>query len=375
MSRALMVVVLGLALLEVAAAQEITRLTKVELDAIDRAVGAELDEQAIPGASVAVGKRGQLVFQKGYGLADVENVVPVTANTRFRTASIAKPMTAVAVMQLAEAGKLDLDAPIRTYVPEWPERHATLTCRQLLCHTAGVRHYKRSGEASGTAPFFDLTSTLRLFADDDLLSKPGTEYSYTTYGFTLLGIAVERASGMSFGEYLEKRVWGPAGMTRSAVDNHFMILKDRARGYQKLDRRRWLTLPKAMRDRVKVGAVLNANLHDTSMKIPGGGLVSTAGDLCRFGLAMMGEELVRPETRRAMFTRQKLADGKEISYGLGWSVGTTNGQPRIAHGGAQAGTACYLTLFPKRGLTVAVMTNLRGADTRSIVRAVTEIVR
>jgi len=180
---------------------------------------------------------------------------------------------------------------------------------------------------------------------------------------------------MTFGSYLEEHLWEKAGMERSALDNHFVILKDRARGYQKLDRATWGSFPESVKKRVRPGQVLNAHLHDTSMKIPGGGLVSTAGDLCRFAHGMMTSTLVKPTTRDAMFTAQETADGKTVPYGLGWQVGKADGRRRIAHSGGQAGTACFLAFYPETGLAVAVMTNLRGADTRAIVRQVTRIVR
>ena len=278
-------------------------------------------------------------------------------------------------MQLAEQGKLDLDAPIRKYVPEWPEKHPPITCRQLLAHLAGVRHYMYPGEARGTRSFDDLVSTLKLFSKQPLVAKPGTKHSYTTYGFTLLGVAVERVSGRPFVPYMREHVFGPAGMTHTGQDDHFAILAGRTRGYQKLSRREWQALPEWKREQSKPGQVRNAHLHDTSMKIPGGGFLSTPSDLCRFALAMMSDKLMKRGTRDAMWTPQKAVDGTPIVYGLGWRVSAPPwpapyGGPVISHSGGQAGTACFLTIMPAWGVAIAVMTNLRGADIRAIARDV-----
>lgn len=348
-------------------------LSSEQTDRVARAVEAQRAAQKIPAVSLAIAHGGKIAYAKAFGTADLENDVAATTASLFRTASIAKPLTATAVMQLAEQGKLDLDAPIRKYVPKWPEKHASSTCRQLLAHIGGVRHYKFSGEASGTKAFFDLESTLGLFKDDALVAPPGTKFSYTTFGYTLLGLAVERASGQPFVVYMEKNVFGKAGMTHTGADNTFMLLKHRARGYQKLARRDWSRMPKWIQDRVKPGEIFNANLHDTSMKIPGGGFLSTPTDLCRFAVGMMSGRLVKQETRDAMWTRQKTEDGKEIRYGLGWNVGTASGQPMISHSGGQAGTSCYLVMLPKSNVAVAAMTNLRGANVRAIVEEVSKL--
>jgi len=226
------------------------------------------------------------------------------------------------------------------------------------------------GEARGTRGFDDLASTLGLFRKEPLVAAPGSKYVYTTYGYTLLGLAVERVSSEAFVPYMKKHVFGPAGMARTGADDHFALLEGRTRGYQKLSEREWRALPEWKREGIKPGAIMNAHLHDTSMKIPGGGFLSTPSDLCRFGLAMMSGKLVKAETRDAMWTGQRTSAGEETGYGLGWRVAARSGEPVISHSGGQAGTACFLTLAPTRGLAIAVMTNLRGAPTRRLAAAV-----
>jgi CubicO group peptidase (beta-lactamase class C family) len=322
---------------------------------IDQLVREEMTAQKIPGLTLAVATGHQLRLSRGYGIADLENMVPARAETIYRLASISKPITAVAAMQLAENGKLDLDAPVQKYVPSFPQKQWLVTCRQLLGHLAGVRHYK-SGEIASTRRYADLTAPLAIFKDDPLLHEPGTKYLYTTYGYNLLGAAVEGASGQNFPAYLQAHVFKPAGMERIRVDDALAIIPFRAQGYQKLPD----------------GTLINSIMADTSNKIPGGGLCSTATDLVQFGLAMQSDRLVKPETRAQMWTRQKLRDGSESAYGLGWSLSRRGGQREVAHGGAQPRGATYLYLRPDDRCVVAIMCNLEGSKLPDLARRIAD---
>jgi CubicO group peptidase (beta-lactamase class C family) len=340
---------------------------------IDARAAEELTKSGVPGLALAVGRDGAVVYEQGFGFADLENKVPATSRTRFRTASIAKPITAVAVLRLAERGKLDLDAPVRGLVPEWPEKHAPITCRQLLAHLGGVRHYAKPGEAEGTRRYLSLVESLDIFKDDALLHAPGTKHHYTTIGYTLLGLAAERAAKQPFETLLASEVFETAGMKDSGVDHHALLIEGRARGYVKLGQRQHAALPEHLRARAQPGTMINDALHDTSMKVPGGGLSSTAPDLVRFGLALLAGTLLRDETRAAMWTRQKTTDGKEIGYGLGFAVGQAAGTPMISHSGGQSGTSCLLVILPEKRLVLAAMTNLRGYAPRDLLRDVSKI--
>src|SRR5262249_32391362 len=151
--------------------------------------------------------------------ADVENSVPAKEITAFRTGSIAKAMTAMAVMQLVEQGKIDLDAPIQKYCPAFPEKNSPLTVRHLLSHQNGIRHYKNRLEAASPEHYSSIVDSLKIFKDEPLLFEPGTKYSYTTYGYSVLGCAIEGATGMKYEEYMAKNIFQPAGMERTRVDD------------------------------------------------------------------------------------------------------------------------------------------------------------
>jgi CubicO group peptidase (beta-lactamase class C family) len=315
-------------------------LAPAAVRAVEAAISATMSAEHIPGLSVAVVTHGEVQWSSGYGQSDVENAVPASAETVYRLASVSKPITAVAAMQLAEQGKLDLDAPVQKYVAVFPQKPWPVTTRALLGHLAGIRHYAE-GEFESTRHYNTLTEALHLFQDDPLVQEPGTKYLYSTYGYTLVGVVV----GTPFAEQVKKAVFEPAGMTGARVDDVFEIVAHRAQGYQK----------------GPGGALQNSGLADTSYKIPGGGLCATAPDLARFTVALWNGTLVRPETRRQMFTSQKTRDGKRTGYGLGWALsGGRKGRTEVFHRGDQQRVTSLLYTQPDRGVAVVLFANLEG---------------
>jgi CubicO group peptidase (beta-lactamase class C family) len=284
-------------------------------------------------------------------MADVENFVPAKALTVYRIASVSKSLTAVAAMQLAEKGKLDLDAPVQKYVPSFPTKNFPVTARQLLAHLSGIRNY-RPGEGERTNRYNTLTEALSIFKDDPLDFEPGTRYGYTTFGYSLLGAVIEGASGMTFADYLREHVFKPAGMQHTQVDDLYAIIPNRARGYT----------PRVFGQ--FDGNYRNPVLMDSSYKVPGGGLVSTAEDLARFAIAAQNGVLIKPETFAEMSKGQKARDGRETGYGYGWYVGRSGGfssdPDSVWHGGVQPGFTSELWILPKKRFALVILTNLEG---------------
>ena len=345
-------------------------------DRIDAVVAAEQARQKIPGVSIAAAYQNRVVYSKGYGMADLEHGIPVKPTTAFRTASIAKSLTATGVMTLVQAGKLDLDAPVRTYCPAWPEKHPTITPRQILGHLAGIRHYTKRGESSGTAHYFTIGDSLALFKDDDLLHAPGTKYAYSTYGYSILACAIEGASGISYEQFMRERVFAPAAMPRTRLDRIYEIIPDRAAGYQVLSAEAFKQLPPSIASFAQVGGVYNAVLHDTSMKVAGGGLVSTADDLVNFGIALNTGKLLKKDTVEQMWSEGKVVEGKGTGYGLGFGVfPAQEGIRRVSHSGNQAGAASFLVILPEVGVTYAIMSNLEDAELGTISRGIANALR
>jgi serine beta-lactamase-like protein LACTB len=338
-------------------AQE-SQLSREAVDRIERLIRDEMAAQKIPGLSVSVATSDELRWSQGFGVADLENQVPVRKATIFRLASISKPITATAVMQLTEEGKLALDLPIQQYVASFPQKQWPVTTRQLLGHLGGIRHYQ-GNEIASTRRYESVTEALSIFKDDPLLHEPGTKYSYTTYGYNVLGAAVERASGKRFEEYLQERIFKPAGMDRIRVDDSLAIIPNRAQGYRRLPD----------------GALRNSILADVTNKVPGGGLCGTSEDLVKFAIATNRNQLVKAATRDAMWTRQKLRDGTETEYGFGWNLATYEGRREVRHGGGQPRVATLLYLLPDQRCSVALMTNLEGAKLLDLARRISEAAR
>lgn len=327
-----------------AAAQTTANLPADKIEKIEKALTSAMSRQNIPGLSVAVVTDQRLRWSNGYGLADLENFIPAKTATVYRLGSISKTITAIAVMQLVERGKLDLDAPVQKYCPAFPQKQWPVTARQLLGHLAGVRHYKGEAEFLSTKHYNSVVDGLDMFKDDPLLHEPGTKYQYTTHGYAILGCAVEGASGMKFADYVRENIFNPAGMNRMRVDDVFEIIPNRAQGYFK----------------TQSGELRNSTLADTSYKIPGGGFCSTVEDLARFAIAVQTGKLVKKETLEQMWTKQKTRDGKETSYGLGWGLSARNGMKEVAHGGAQQRVSTYLYMIPEKGLAVVLMVNIEN---------------
>ena len=333
-------------------------LTPQQISAIDNAAAEFLKANNVPAVSIAVGLDGKIGFSKGYGMADVEQQVPTTPKTRFRTGSIAKPMTAVGAMELVDKHKLDLDAPVQQYCPAFPKKQWTVTTKELLAHRAGVHHYLSEQQAANTKHFGSLTDSISgIFGNDDLLFEPGTNMSYTTYGYVVVGCAIEGASGVSYSKYMADNVFGPAGMVNTAVDDNSVLLSNRVHFYEHTS-----------------GTLINAPYFDSSDRIPGGGFVSTPEDLVRFAFAVQSGKLVSAELVKQMWTPLSTRPNGS-GYGLGWGMPTsTNGRKLISHGGGQVGTTTVLTLAPDDHIAYAIMTNVSGIDLGTLQKAVEQTI-
>ena len=328
---------------------------------LTRLAAAARDRMATPGLAVAISRGDDVVWSGGFGQADVENDVPVRPDAVFRLASISKPMAAVAVMQLVERGRVSLDDPIQRYVHAFPDKgEQVVTVRHLLTHTSGIRHY-RAGEMESREPHATLASAIAIFKDDPLLFAPGTRYLYSTYGYNLLAGVVERASGLSFGEYLRTRIWEPSGMRATGLELPYEIVARRVRQY------------------VRGGGnppLRNAPYADLSIKWAGGGIISSAPDLARFDIALTQGRLLRPETMTAMQAPTLLTNGSQTGYGLGWMVYRDDqGRNWVAHSGGATGGTTYLLRDPARRVAVAVLTNVGNAgNLRDLALALARVV-
>jgi serine beta-lactamase-like protein LACTB, mitochondrial len=317
--------------------------------ALERIATAAIQRARIPALSVSVSIGDGPAWNAAWGFADLENFVPARPETVFRLGSIAKPITAVAAMQLVEEGKLDLDAEVQRYVPSFPRKKWPVTVRQLLSHQGGIRNYQ-GGEFNSTRAYSSVLDSLAIFSPDNLLHEPGTRYAYTSYGFNLAGAAVEAAAAMPYAELIRRRIAVPSSAATLRLDELHAIVPYRARGYRKRPD----------------GSHENCDLADTSNKQPGGGWIASAPDVVRFGRAVMDGRLLKPATLNQMWTAQPLKDGSPTGYGLGWSVARKENLLVASHSGTQQGIRAHLILVPEKRIAIAVLTNLEESDAPEI---------
>jgi len=308
------------------------------------------------GLSIAFIK-DDFVWAKGFGCADLENMVPAKPESSYRLASITKTITAFTVLQLVEEGKVDLDAEVQTYVPYFPKKKWPVTVRQLLSHLGGISHYRNDGVEGHIKDPKNTRQAIAIFQDFDLVAEPGTRYSYSTYGFNLLGAVIEGASGESYGDVIRKRIFEPLGMADSKMDNPRDLIPNRVRGYQLVN-----------------GVLKNSEYIDVSSRFAGGGTRSTVLDLIKFAQGVIAGKLVKAETQKAMFTSTAQRDGQVTGYGMGWMVDPWKGHFQVGHSGSQPETQTFLLIFPAERFAVAAASNFEGCRPVLYVRRLIELV-
>ncbi len=297
-----------------------------------------------PGLALAVAVDGKILYSESFGFADLEERVPVWPTTKFRIGSISKPLTATALMQLVEGGKLDLDAPVQKYVPSFPDKGALITVRMVAGHLAGIRHYKE-GEMEIERHYDNILDALKIFENDPLVAPPGTRFSYSSYGFNLLSAVIESTSREPFLSYMQEHVFTPMGLVHTTADQNTQIIEQRSRFYEL----------------AKDGQQENAPYVDNSYKWAGGGFLSTAEDLVRFGSALMQPGLLKAHTLTTIFTPQKTKTGEPSPYGIGWFIRRSHsGKLVYEHSGGSIGGTSQLILYPDSHVVVALVTNLSG---------------
>ena len=312
-----------------------------------------------PAISVAVAAKGRIVFSQGAGLADLDNLVPATGSTAYDIGSVSKVVTAVAVLQLLEQGKVSLDDPIQKYVPGFPDKGAPITLKHLMTHSSGIRHYRKtdfpqSADNENTRPVATFDDAIKIFKDDPLLFKPGQYYSYSSYAVNLLQGVIEKTSGLPFEDYMRQFVWLPAGMLNTSFDVPERIVPHLAKSY-----------------RIEKGRTLNYYYNDLTYKFASGGMISTVEDLVRLGTALNHGQLLKPETLALMYKSQLdpvlqyHEDGPptkaSFQQGLLWRIQKDAAGRSYAYhcGSVKAFNACLVN-YTDEDLVVAIAVNAWG---------------
>lgn len=267
-------------------------------------------------------------------------------HTLHRLASISKPMTAIAIMQLYEQGKIDLDVPIQNYLPDYPvSDKGTITIRHLLRHRAGIPHYTSTLGAISFANYENMTAALEVFKDRPLSFSPGTNYEYTTYGYSILGAIIEEITGLSFQAYMNTFIWKPADMQHTSIEDADETYSNKADLY------------------LRTGTTfIKSPNTDLSVKYPGGGIQSTAEDMLKFGQAILDNRLIEASTLEEMITVTDTLK-KGTPYGFGWNVRYSKDLGRIIqHGGSQSGTSTFFQILLDKKMVVVTLANNMNSD-------------
>jgi serine beta-lactamase-like protein LACTB len=292
---------------------------------------------------------GSLTVSSGY--SDKRNQVEFKPNTITRIASVTKPMTAVAIMQLYEKGEIDLDAPIQAYLPTFPRGPKPVTIRHILNHTSGIPHYESKLDALSFSHYASLKLATEEVYKRGFINSPGEQYVYSSFGYTILGSVIERVTKESFEDYLRKNIWQKAGMENTSLEkSHF--LENKSRLY------------------IKVGGIfIRSPYTDLSIIYPAGGVQSTAKDLLRFGKAILENKLISRNTLEMMIdVSDSLApEIGDDPYGLGWSVFEHPEYGKIiSHGGAQPGASAQFQILLDKNVVSVALSNAFG--TKNSVR-------
>ena len=298
-----------------------------------------------PGASVMVIKGGKVVLAKRYGLANVEERIPCGTNTNFRLASVTKQFTAMAVMMLAERGKLSFDERLTDFFPEFPAYGNQITLRHLLTHTSGLIDYEDVIPKGTEIPVLDCDVLRLLMQQDKTCFPPGTKYRYSNSAYALLALIVEARSGNTFARFLKENIFRPLKMRGTlAYEQGLSVVPNRAYGYSS-----------------EASSFKRTDQSLTSSVLGDGGIYSSVADLCQWDQALYTDKLVSRKMIKLAFTPGPATDHTDTGYGFGWYIGQYRGLREIWHSGTSLGFTTRIARFPEKKFAVIILTNRNEA--------------
>ena len=326
---------------------------------VEAVAGKLVADRAIPGVSICIARRGTPLFVKGYGWADIETRTPMDRASVCRIGSITKQFTASVILQLAQEGKLSLDDKLAVYLPDFPNAQR-LELRRMLSHTSGLGNYTAVRpdlflQASRTDRDTPALVEAMKPTSEKLAYEPGTDWRYSNTAYVLLGVVIEKVTGLPYAKAMEGRLFAPLGLCNTAVDDAAKVVPNRASGYSN--------------DKKAESGFDNASF--IAMSFPGGAgnLRSTAQDLCDWHAQLLGGKVLAPESLKAMLTPVTLNDGKlptgpdgkggrqDVRYGFGLAFEDVEGHPTVGHGGGIQGFASYVETFTDLGVTWVTLIN------------------
>ena len=334
----ILIVTLYLGTLHTAAQQNIIDSTfSAQISEARKKIDSLKNIQDIPGISVAVGFQGKIIWAEGFGFSDRAKKERVSLGTKFRVGSISKSMTALALAKLFDQGKIHWDDTVSKYLPHFCSRKPPFTLRQLAGHQAGIRHY-RGFEFLSKKQYNSVKESMDVFQNDKLLFEPGTDYTYSTYGYVVLSRIIEVVSKQDYLDFMSQEIFDPIGMVNTVAENAKADESKKAIFYGKRGR--------------KVSREVNM-----SNKWAGGGFLSTPSDLVK--MINHATKIISVPTLFTLITPQKLTSGKATDYGMGFriSVAQSTNHMIVHHGGKSAGARAFLLALPDEQVVVAICTN------------------
>lgn len=306
---------------------------------VDRLVITEMAARHIPGLSLGILRDGKVVYLRAYGTANLETGMPARDDTVYAIGSITKSMTAIALMQLQERGRIDLDQAVSAYVENLPEAWRSVTLRQLLANTSGIPEFNRNPCKHQQAAAYGSGDVLVEAACLPLNFTPGARFEYSNTNFVLLSVVIEHVSNQTLSEVFSSKIFTRLGMLHTRMLDYVTVIPQRADGYLWTD----------------VGHV-NVERMDVEVESGAGGVISTTGDMLKFVAALGGDDLLTASSWKTLFTPYPVREGT-TPYALGFGISSYEGHRRVGHNGAAVGFASAFSYFPDDRVGIILLTN------------------
>jgi len=309
------------------------------------------EKYRLPSLSAAVAVKGEIVWAGSIGYSNISDRTRATPRTQYRFGSVAKSITSAALIKLDSQGELDIDMPFTDYVSDWRDTNVNFTLADLASHQAGIRHYgsglNQVTENLRDKAFANMRDAARLVENDEVLFAPGEGFSYTTYGYTLLGLAMERATGQDFSSIVQKQILVPAGMTDTELEQREAVYPNKAVSYLNLG-----------------GYNITAPKVNLSYKYPGGGYLSTPSDVARFGSMLLNDRAISKEELVQITTPRAMKSGKvnPDNYGFGFNIGSDQIGQHFSHGGLSVGGRSFMVVYPGKQMVIAFVSNVTPGE-------------
>lgn len=309
------------------------------------AVRAMMKSAKVPGVSVAVAIKGEIVWNEAFGFADLDKKGSATAETKFGIGSITKSFTAALFARLMEEGKVDLDAPVENYLPQFPHKQKGITARLILGHLSGLNDEFNTTHYYETRHLTTGAALQKILQTNTLQYPPRTRHEYATSNYTIIAAIIEKVSGQYFSTAMNQYVIMPLGLKNTLLNDRTVKIEDCTMFYVQNER-----------------GVVKAPDYDPSFKWAGAGLLATAADVATYGATLLQAKFLKPSTRDEIFRSLKTFSGEDTGYGLGWYIARdAKGRRMYHHGGGGLGISSYVRLYPQEDFVLAILSNLTNA--------------